>query len=291
MAPAFDFEAIGTRWRIDIGEPLSDGAREDLRRRISDRIAEFDKDYSRFRQDSLVAEMARRAGTYDLPADAEPMLTLYGHLYDLTKGAMTPLVGQLLADAGYDADYSLKPGELRTPPRWEDVLEVAFPKLTLKKPALLDFGAIGKGYLIDIVGGILHDAGHRAYCIDAGGDILYRQPSGRRLRVGLEDPLDPGKVIGVAEIADGSICGSSGNRRAWDRFHHIMDPRTRASPRHLAAVWTVAKTAIKADALATALFFAAPEALLPYYDFEYLLFFPDRTVKASPRFPAELFTR
>lgn len=291
MAEAFDFEAIGTRWRIDIDEPITDGARQDLRRRILDRIAVFDKDYSRFRDDSLVAEMSRRAGAYDLPADAERMLTLYKHLYDLTGGAMTPLVGQLLADAGYDAAYSLKPGALKTPPRWEDVLDYDFPKLTLKRPALLDFGAIGKGYLIDIVGGVMEEAGLRSYTVDAGGDLLYRDAAGKPLKVGLEDPLELGKVVGVAQISGGSLCGSAGNRRKWDRFHHIMDPRTLESPRHLEAVWTIAKTALKADAMATALYFAPPEALLRYYDFEYLLFFPDRTVKASPDFPAELFMR
>lgn len=290
MASTFDFEAIGTRWRIDIDEEVDDGTKEHLLRLVLDRIAAFDKAYSRFRDDSLVAEMARRAGTYQLPADAEPMITLYKHLYELTDGAMTPLVGQLLSDAGYDARYSLTPGILKTPPRWEDALDYDFPKLTLKRPTLLDFGAIGKGYLIDIVGGVLAEAGVRSCCVDAGGDILYRSSEGRPLRVGLEDPQDLGKVIGAAEISGGSLCGSAGNRRKWDRFHHIMDPRTLESPRHLAAVWTVAKTAMKADALATALYFTSPEALSRYYDFEYLLMFPDRTVKGSPRFPAELFT-
>jgi len=290
MAAAFDFEAIGTRWRIDIDEEIGDEAKDQLLRLVLDRIAVFDKDYSRFRDDSLVAEMARRAGTYDLPADAGPMLLLYKHLYELTGGAMTPLVGQLLSDAGYDARYSLKPGELKTPPRWEDVLEYDFPKLTLKRPALLDFGAIGKGYLIDLVGGVLAEAGVRSFCVDAGGDLLYRSAAGMPLKVGLEDPQALGKVVGVAQITGGSLCGSAGNRRKWDRFHHIMDPRTLESPRHLAAVWTVAKTAMKADALATALYFAPPEALSRYYDFEYLLLYPDRTVTASPRFPAELFT-
>ncbi len=289
MPETIAFEAIGTRWRIDFDGPMTDDARQDLRRRLLDRISTFDKDYSRFRPDSMVSEMARRSGVYDLPADAEPMLTLYKHLYDITKGAMTPLVGQLLSDAGYDAAYSLKPGPLHTPPAWDEVLAYDFPKLVLKRPALLDFGAVGKGYLIDIIGAMLEDDGIRAYVIDAGGDIRHRDPTGRRLRVGLEDPGDHAKAVGVAEIGEASICGSSGSRRAWDRFHHIMDPRTLESPRHLDAVWTVAKTTLKADALATALFFVPPGELLPYYDFEYLLLFPDRTVKASRMFPAELF--
>lgn len=289
--PTFEFEAIGTRWRIDIADPMDDREKEDLRRRIIDRIDEFDAAYSRFRDDSLVAEMARRPGAYRLPDDATPMLALYRRMYSLTKGAMTPLVGRLLSDAGYDATYSLRPGTLRRPPAWEDVLEHEPPMLTLERPALLDLGAIGKGYLIDIVSGLIEDAGCRSYCVDAGGDMRHRDASGAEMRVGLEDPEDASKVIGVAVLDDRSICGSSGNRRAWDRFHHIIDPRSLESPRHLAAVWTVADTTMLADALSTALFFAGPERLSRYHDFEYLLMMPDRGIRHSPGFPAELYVQ
>ncbi len=290
MGTSLAFEAIGTRWQIDIRETLADETKELLLRLVSDRIGVFDRHYSRFREDSLVAEMARRAEEFDLPADAKPMLDLYRRLYDLTNGAMTPLIGQLLSDAGYDAEYSLQPGRLKTPPRWEDALEYTYPKLRLRQPALLDFGALGKGYLIDLIGELLEARGVRSYCIDAGGDIRERDPSGAELRVGLEDPADASKAIGVAGIANRSICGSAGNRRAWSRFHHIMDPRTLESPRHLAAVWAVAGTTLLADAMATALYFTAPEALLPHFDFDYLLLFPDRSVRKSPGFPGEIFT-
>lgn len=283
---SFAFEAIGTHWRIDLFEELSPEGQTALLRSIEERIAAFDRAYSRFRPDSLVTEMASRAGAYVLPDDAAPMMELYERLYRLTGGAFTPLIGQTLADAGYDAEYSLVPKTLHAPPAWEDTIGYAHPRLTLTRPALLDFGAGGKGYLADLVGGIVEAAGVRAYCVNAGGDIVCR---GAATRVGLEDPRDPGKAIGIATVRDGSICGSAGNRRAWGEFHHTIDPRTLASPRHILATWVMAKSGLVADALATALYFADARSLRSVYDFEYVVLYADLSIERSDDAPVELF--
>ena len=234
--------------------------------------------------------MSREAGTYTLPADAEKMLDLYQDLYQRTGGALTPLIGQVLVDAGYDPAYSLTVGTPTRPPAWDDVLVYDFPTLTLKRPALLDFGAAGKGYLIDIVGGILAARGLTRFCIDAGGDLLYRRDDATTLRVGLEHPSRIDHVIGVATIGSGSICGSAGNRRTWGPYHHIINPHTLASPRHLLGTWVVAETALLADAIAGCLFFAPASALKPRYTFEYLILLADGTTQRSAGFPAEVFT-
>jgi len=256
---------------------------------VTDRIEAFDKHYSRFRPDSLISEMAQRPGTYKLPADAKPLLDLYAHMYGLTDGAMTPLIGQLLTDAGYDAFYSLEPGPLRPVPAWDDVLEYKFPNLTLKKPALLDVGAAGKGYLVDIIAELIAGRGIKSFCIDAGGDIVQRDAGSRPLRVGLEHPGVTGHVIGVATITNQSLCGSAGNRRAWGAFNHIMDPHSRTSPKHIKALWVIADTALLADALATCLFFVSP-AKLARYTFEYAIVYQDYSLGRSPGFPATFFT-
>ncbi|HVY56038.1 MAG TPA: FAD:protein FMN transferase, partial [Thermodesulfobacteriota bacterium] len=109
MASRFTFEAIGTSWAIYIPEDLSPEREKALLDAIRTRISDFDKAYSRFRDDSLVAEMSRKAGEYRLPDDALPMLSLYRELYDISGGLVTPLVGQTLSDAGYDAAYTLRP--------------------------------------------------------------------------------------------------------------------------------------------------------------------------------------
>lgn len=292
MAVSYEFEAIGTNWRVDVLDPEADARREKVLDRIMARIAVFDRDYSRFREDSLVWKMSLESGQYELPEDAAPMLSLYERTYRATGGALTPLIAQTLVEAGYDHKYSLIPGELHHPPAWDDVLEYAAPRtLTLKRPALLDFGAIGKGYLIDIVATILQDEGFRSYCVDAGGDMAYRNEAGTPLRVGLENPENPGQVIGVATLREHSLCGSAGNRRAWAGFHHIIDPRTLRSPRDIVAVWTTAETTIMADAMATCLFFTPPERLQAEFPFEYLVLKPGGRAEMSRSFPAELYLK
>lgn len=285
-----DFEAIGTRWKIDIFQPLSEEKKKEIFNKIQQRIEIFDKSYSRFRPDSLVTEMSLQEGTYRLPQDADALFFLYQKLYKLTNGLLTPLVGQLLVNAGYDANYSLEQQKsLKKPEEWDEVMEYSCPYLTIKKPVLLDFGAAGKGYLIDIVAKIFEEYGIYAYCIDAGGDIFYRNTSDECLRVGLEYPEDTSKAIGVVSIINQSICGSAGNRRAWGKFHHIMNPATLTSVQHILATWVVADTTMLADALTTCLFLVSPKKVVQEFDFEYLILYADRSIEKSDKFPAELF--
>lgn len=288
--PQLRFEAIGTMWQIDFDNSLSLSQAAAVEPLILARIDQFDQHYSRFRDDSLVTAMAATSGRYRLPADAEIMLDLYRKLYELTGGAVTPLIGQVLSDAGYDAQYSLEPKTMHTPPRWEEILLYQFPDLTLFKPAILDFGALGKGYLIDIIANLLQQRGILYFCVDAGGDLMYRGRPGASLRVGLEDPGDVSKVIGVAQIDKQSLCGAAGNRRAWAGYTHIIDPRTLKSPEHIKALWVVAQTTMLADALTTALYFVSADILQHTYKFEYAILYSDHSLKYSPDFPAKFFS-
>lgn len=281
-----DFEAIGTHWKIDLGDVSSSQLRK-LSGLIADRINEFDKDYSRFRHDSLVAKMSKQAGRYKLPDDAQPMLDFYKQLYDLSGGLVTPLIGDLLVAAGYDPDYSLKPKKLSRPARWEDVLKYDFPDLEIAKPVVLDFGAAGKGYLVDIVRKILVDEGVETFVINAGGDIFCQGAD--KVQVALEHPDHPSLAVGVAQILNQSICGSAGNRRQWQGFHHVIDPEKLSSPEHIKALWVVADNAMVADGLTTLLYFVKPELLNAHFQFEYAIVNSDMSLNYSSAFPAEFF--
>lgn len=290
LSAQFEFEAIGTLWEITLAPTIGDRQVGVLLDSIKRRIEEFDHNYSRFRADSLITKMAQKAGTYHLPDDAGPLLELYEELYELTGGLMTPLIGQVLADAGYDAAYSLKSTTLRPTPAWPAALDYDFPNLHIKQPVLLDLGAAGKGYLVDIVARLIHDAGITDFCVNAGGDMLQRQTGGASMRVGLEHPDHTDEVIGVVSLSNQSLCGSAGNRRTWGDFNHIINPATQASPNHLKAVWVVAETTMLADALATALFFVEPSKLAEAYTFEYVMIRNDYSLEHSLNFPAEYFT-
>ncbi|MCW2747063.1 MAG: FAD:protein transferase [Nocardioidaceae bacterium] len=282
---SWEFEAIGTSWQIDSALRLSDPTRE----AVASCIEGFDRTWSRFRADSLVARMATQAGTWVLDADARALLDLYDELYVLTEGAVTPLVGQTLADLGYDADYSLVASA--SPARvgeWSGV-DWAYPMLTLPSPMLLDVGAAGKGCLVDLVAGVLKDQGVTGFTVDASGDLAHR--GGAPLRVALEHPSDPTAAIGIVELQPGkALCASATNRRAWaDGLHHVLDGRTGRPTGDILATWVVAEACMVADGLATALFFAEPDHLAARFDFEFVRMHADGRVEWSHDLPGEVF--
>ena len=286
----YEFDAIGTKWQVDMPLSHADAAAKEFLPRITSRIEEFDKAYSRFRADSLVTRMSEEAVTSALPPDAPPMLALYRDLYDRTGGLFTPLVGDMLSDAGYDATYTLRQKrELEAAPSWDDTFEYRAKEneLVMHRPAMLDFGAGGKGYLVDLVAQVLESMDINEYVIDAGGDIVHK--GSEPIRVGLEDPEDASKAIGFCDVQNGSICGSAHNRRAWGDFTHIIDPKKLSSPRGILAVWVTAQSGLYADALATALFFVPPETLRDAYDFEYVIVRSDRSAEKSQGWKGELF--
>lgn len=274
----WQFEAIGTKWRIDAA---ADAAQmQVLKQRVHDRIEAFDQAYSRFRNDSLVHSMSLAAGTYTLPQDAQPLFALYEQLYGLTGGLVTPLIGQTLADAGYDADYRFTERPMASPPRWEDVLHWDGDRqLSLDEPALLDFGAAGKGYLIDLLTDCMQQMKITEYCIDGSGDL--RHVGSDPMLIGLEDPRDEGLVIGTVTLQNASLCASSGARRAWQGRHHIMNPQTLSSPDAVIATWVITSEARIADGLATALFFVEPEILQRSFAFAYIILYSDGRVRTS----------
>jgi thiamine biosynthesis lipoprotein len=119
--------------------------------------------------------------------------------------------------------------------------------------------------------------------------MRHRTQNNESLRVGLENPFQTSQAIGVVTLGNKSLCGSSGNRRSWEDFHHILNPHTLRSPKHISALWTVADSTLLADALSTCLFFVPAQKLLKHFRFEYLLLYPDYSIEKSAHFPAELF--
>lgn len=281
----FSFQGIGTAWEITTAQPLPPS----LRARLLDRVEKFDADWSRFRPDSRVAELARTPGRYAFPEEAAPLGELYRLLYRVTGGAMTPLIGGSLERLGYDAAYSLRPAGPPVPaPAWESVLTWSGTVLTASAPVLLDIGAAGKGLLVDLLSAELLDAGVGAFVIDAGGDLLARGAG--PVSVALEHPYNPAQAIGRIDLDGRALCASAANRRAWgDGLHHVLDGTTGQPVRTAVATWTLAGTAMLADALATSLFFVPGAALQETFDFSWLTVFSDGSAAYSAEFEGTLF--
>jgi thiamine biosynthesis lipoprotein len=267
----YRFEAIGAPWRIDTPEPLGAAVTAE----VAERIEQFDRTYSRFRDDSLVSRIEREPGRHLFPADAPPLFDLYRRLYTATGGAVSPLVGERLENLGYDRRYSLTPSPTAVRvPSWDNAVAWDGEALNTARPVLLDVGAAGKGYLVDLVAGILADAGITDYVVDASGDLVHRGAT--PLRIALEHPRDPTRAIGVVTLANAALCASASNRRAWGvGLHHVLDAVTGEPTSRVLATWAVVPAyssaqptahatdlpTMTADGLSTGLFFRSTTEL------------------------------
>lgn len=281
----WQFGAIGTAWQIDTHEPLA----PDVQTAVLDRIEDFDRTWSRFRPDSVVVAVAAGAGRWTFPDEAEELLGFYDELHRATDGAVNPLIGRTLADLGYDADYSLTP--IDTPsavPYWSSISFEA-PTLHTTEPVVIDVGAAGKGLLVDLVSSIIGQHTHR-FTVDASGDLYHGGTA--PIRVALEDPRDPTRAIGVAEIEpEDALCASATNRRSWgEGLHHVLDARTGRPTDDIIATWVVVpQSCMRADGLATAHFLADPGVLMGRFRHEFVRMHGDGRVEWSPDFPGEIF--
>lgn len=283
--PSLSFTALGTQWAIDSRVPIND----QVASLIKSELEAYEKTYSRFRTDSLVADMAKRAGVFVFPADFTTLFQLYLDCYKLTGGAMNPLVGRALEQLGYDKEYSLQPADVDDIP---DLMEALSwdGKITLKttRPVVFDVGAAGKGQAVDRIVTILKNESVGAFTVDASGDLYHYGVTSEV--IGLEHPYDPTKIIGTVSIKNEALCASASNRRAWRDLHHIIDARTQRPTGNVVASWVIARDTMIADGLATALFFVdSTDQLADHFDFSYVRMFADGTVDYSDSFEGELF--
>lgn len=280
-------KALGTGLLVSTARPVS----TDLRAKMERLIDGYEHVLSRFRADSLVTRIgnAEHGGHFDFPNWAGPLFDLYDALYDVTRGAIDPCVGEDLIRLGYDpmlsftvkADAGERLGALHGRPVWgHDIVRSDGTTLVTHGPVHLDFGACGKGYLVDLLGGLLgglepscvprephpqhamwKDSAHTAgatdfnrentfpeFVIDAGGDLLVHTSS--PIRVALEDPDDSSRAVGVAEICDGALCASAPSRRHWEvavgerthlAIHHLLNAVDGLPAQQTEATWTVVR--------------------------------------------------
>jgi thiamine biosynthesis lipoprotein len=249
---------------------------------------------SRFDRESELARLCAEAGG---PVPVSELLfralEFALRVAETTRGAFDPTVGATMERLGFNRNYrtgrrtSLVNGAPGASYR-DVVLDSEARTVTLRRPLLLDLGAVAKGLALDLAASALKEAG--SFAVFAGGDLRLsgRNSEGHRWRIGLRHPRDPGAVSDVIELEDGAVCTSGDYERTGrQRSHHIVVPRTGISARRLASATVVAPSAMAADALATASFVLGPAgglALLQREGAEGLLVTPALESVETPGF-------
>ena len=287
---------MGTIVTIDVA--ASDGP--DALERALQRFAEVEQVCSRFDEGSELRQLCARVGE---PVPASPLLcqllAFALEVAEASDGAFDPTVGWAMVRRGFNREHRtgrVTAGDTTASATvtYRDVtVDVDDRTITLRRPLMLDLGAVAKGLAIDLAARELAPCRH--FVIDAGGDLFL---SGHRLdgapwEVGIRHPRDPDRVCAVVSTSDAAVCTSGDYERpspAGDG-HHLVDPSTGASPGELASVTVTAPSAMTADAMATAAFILGPARGLRFLadqGVSGLLVTPALTWHATPGFPGRI---
>ncbi len=216
---------------------------------VADELARIDLAASRFREDSELAEVNRRAGA---PTRIGPLLAqaiaVALRAAELTAGAVDPTIGGALRIAGYDRDFAElehpAAGEAErappAPPRlfarrtgaWQQVrLQGDPPTVLIPGGVELDLGATAKALAADRAAQAATRAAGGGALVALGGDIAVAgasPPGGWRIHVAEDHRAGPDAPGQTVAIDAGGLATSSTVTRRWRHggriAHHILDP-------------------------------------------------------------------
>jgi thiamine biosynthesis lipoprotein len=224
----------------------------------------IDEDCTRFDPRSEVSRLSARIGK---PVRVSALLYRAVEfalaVADESGGAFDPTVGLEMETRGFNREY--RTGQIvHTPLDHDDTIsyrDVALDAdrrtITLRRPLLLDLGAIAKGLAVDMAARELQE--FENFAVDAGGDLFLggHNAEGTPWSVGIRHPRNRQEMIETLHVSDVAVCTSGDYEQrssSEESGHHILDPRSRALAFAVASVTVVAPSAMVADALGTAAF-------------------------------------
>jgi len=250
-------------------------------------IKNFENDYSRFKNDSVINKVNT---TKKIMATQElsELVNIWLEYYKKTEWFFSMFIWSVLTNLWYDADYSFivkdkkeLPGDCITMNDWE---------IILSKNTTLDFWWFGKGYLIDKIGNYFTQNGIQNRIINGWWDILINQEKSSYFgNIWLQHSSKKEMLIWEIQILKWSItCSSVHERKRW-KNHHLIDPKTWKSVlTDIANIYVYSKSACKADIASTTLYVCWKENLASYAKklwVKYIVIFNDSTFIHSKDFP------
>lgn len=251
--PAWEFAATGTRWRLY----HSGRAEQSVAVVLANAVEHDEARWSRFREDSELSRLNRRAGTWqNVSEETFALLAACERWRRKTDGVFQPLVGGALTAWGYGASIGERAPFTASSPTETAVaqsllLDRARARVLIPAGATLDVGGIGKGWIAARAAGLLTRlCGDPALLLDAGGDLVAVAGEHAVAVEGLDETW--------VRLGAGQAVATSGyGRRKWlngdgRAAHHLIDPATGApGPRTHATV--IAADPVAADVMAKVL--------------------------------------
>lgn len=258
----FPFRAMGSPCEVQLYAPDRADAERIARLAIGD-VARLESRYSRYRDDSLLADINRVAATGgEVTVDdetaglmdyAETCFVQSGGLFDITAGVLRsawPMDRCELPDSRQIQSLLARVGWQRL--SWQR------PRLRFPVPGLeLDLGGIVKEYAADRAAALCRAAGAHHGFVNLGGDVCLVGPrlDGRPWQVAITHPRRPGEALVTLALDRGAVATSGDYERCimvdGRRYGHVLNARTGWPVEHLASVSVVAELCVMAGSAST----------------------------------------
>lgn len=239
------FRAMGCHMRalVDSDTPIA----EDVLAQVPDWFAMWEQHLSRFRDDSELNELNRRAGeVVQVGQVLWDVLDVALQAAEVSDGLVVPTLLDALERAGYDRRFehmavphakrvgghcSASVVEAHVPAAWRAITrDVRTRGVRLPRGVRLDLGGVAKGWAA--ARAVQRLGAFAPALVDAGGDIAVSSArvDGAAWPIAVANPHVPDEDVALVLLATGGIATSGCDYRRWQQGgvwqHHILDPRT-----------------------------------------------------------------
>lgn len=275
--------------------------------KIKSRILDLENCFSTTRPRSDIYKINQTDGDFEFTDEDTARLALYAFgMAKKTGGALNPALYPIVKAWGFTT------GEYKIPSESEilsilpcadfskiKIQEISFEnaeksekKFIVQKPAgaMIDFGAVAKGFAGDEAVKILESCGIESAILDLGGNIVAfgAKPDGTEWNVGIKNPWGGENPAAGLKIRNKNVVTSGGYERFFvgadgKKYIHIFDGKTgHPVENELESVSVVSESGVYADALSTALFVMGTEKAIDFWksnrDFDMILITKDKRI-------------
>lgn len=229
-------------------------------------VRDYEKLFSRTDPESELYAL-NQLGRMEVSSELLEVIKTALHYCEVSGGRFDITMGEVSAMYGFSSPAPAKPSDKRilsamSHTGWEKI-SIEDSTVILGDPeAVIDLGAIAKGYIADRLADMLRSAGVESAIIDLGGNIVCvgGKPDGSDFKVGIQYPYgDSSTVIATASLQDMSVVTSGVYQRYFEEngklYHHILDPDSGYPVENgLLSVSIISKRSIDCDGLSTSVF-------------------------------------
>ena len=255
------FDAMGSRCEIQLAA-LDESAAHGLAQFAIDEVKRIETKYSRYRPESVLSQIAARAGSDWTVCDdetqalldwADALFVRSDGLFDITSGVLRRAWNFRQAELPTVEALRILCGLVDWASVQRDGRRVRLPQAGME----LDFGGFGKEYAADRAASALVAQGVKHGYVNLAGDIRVVGPQiqGQPWRIGIQNPRLRDDLIATIEVTSGAVATSGDYERSFvydgRRFCHILHPRSGLPINFWRSVSVLAPSALEAGSLST----------------------------------------